>query len=350
MKIIKKYKEFLNEKLILEGYDFYNEFYINRKDIDEYFFKNYKWSDYYNIEDALDFFSWENIVKSIDEDALTKVVKNDILQYYDVEEYEHNYVEYFNENKDKLEDDVNWKFKSEYLIDMSDEDKKEYEDYTYEQKVEELYDYSASILGDIIDEENHTDFLDYSWEKRESTGYEYYEDIYGEPRPRSAFKGYNRHKDYLEEVKPLFDLIKKFIDEDKLNEIHNAGESDEYKVEYYFGQIYDDDEDDINDSPQKKLVDYDIKNAERLFTNDDVSSGKYMETTEYQEKLIISYLMFELDKEKIKDDLSDIDEKTLKEYLPDLFNDMDEKIGVNEKIKKKYSKYMIKVRTKDFNL
>jgi len=338
MRTLKTYKKFINESIDHSNHDDFN---FGSDMIEEYFKENNKWSDM--GENVISFFRWSEIINVVDEESLNRDYRSDFVNRDDSESWSNYYEGYINENINKFNESIDEYFEREILdyLDAEDdaEEIEEKKEYTAEEKLEELVG-DESTLDEIINDHDVSEFMSFVWDKvYDNNVIGYLNEIYGDPdyyEPSYGEYDSIKRQRYEDIANPYYESIKSYIDEKDFDELWQEQNDYDYKEEFFFDSL------DWNDKLKKKLIEYDDDNILPLYNNfDDLS--ELIDTTERQEKLIELY--------KKDNDIDEMGESEKKSEMSDFFIEWREKeIDITEEIKKKYSVYMMKIVSRDFNL
>ena len=339
MRTLKTYKKFINESINNADRD---EFHFSSDMVEEYFKENNKWSGM--GESVINFFRWSEIINVVDEESLNSEYRSDFANRDDYESWDSYYEDYIKEDMNRFNESINEYFESEILdyLDAEDdaEEIEEKNEYTAEEKLEELKDNDESTLGSIITDYDVSEFMSFVWDKQYGdNAIEYLNEIYGDPsdyEPSYGSYDAGKREHYEDIANTYYESIKSYIDEKDFDKLWYEQSDYEYKEEFFFEQV------DFDDKLKEKLIEYDKDNILPLYNElDDLS--ELINTTERQEKLIELY--------KKDTDIDEMNESEKKSVMSDFFIEWREKeIDITEEIKKKYSPYMMKIVSRDFNL
>jgi len=303
MKYLKSFKRYsINENNMYDVYDLS----IDEDRMDEYYDKNY------TVDEDNYKYMGSRLLQFVDEDAYIEEIKDGEKNNNGVEEYwdEDEFIEYVEETDTKsLKEGVD-KIIKDKKYDVDD-------DMDFHDKLELLKVEDFHKL--IVDYDDESDFVEFVVDKR-----------YDDKSLEDYLSEFTDHEGY-------YDFIKGYIDHKELEEWYKDNESPDYKREFYLSDL-------ANDTAlAEEIFNYDNSNALILFELIEDESSYIAKTHDFQDAYI--------DAIKKRDvDGFDTEEEWAKEEMPDILLEIEKKFGLDENIRKKYSKYASRVSARQFNL
>ena len=311
---IKKFFEFITEKKSSKRYIYYRDFKIEYDIVYEYAHDNYFY--YYDesmVDDLLLAFDKNNDEFYVDIKYINKSIKPEYEEKFKQNEINNDEFERYQSYDIKLymEENINKYDAYKEILKNWDEIENKYEDE------EDFY----SFLTEHVHSELFFKFMyEYYYGDAESPAVYYLENIFGNEKETREF------------------LVKhKAINYVTLNDLMIADLSDEEMIKYYIEMdiCYD-------ENRLKMIVD---DNAYSLFEYCDCTENDFFEEYDFQKKVIMQFVEFNLDKP-----FNEINENEKKIYISDFLVEMEDKVKLNSKIKKDFKKYMYKIAGRKFNI
>lgn len=348
---------------------------LSEDTIEKYFKNHHEYSD---IRDIIDMLSTRNILDAFDDEKYKRDYIDEYVNSYDFSDLDKDDLKYFIEQhmteqkEEKIldiynsnnyyEDDI--KSDIEGIISFKKSKKDRIRKIIVTSSTGEIKTYNVPKNNKVVVEEGESVIKDELLSTEKETSYEdYMLDELDKDELRDVIEDSNQEGECIEEViegwysgesgediienmygrmenmdaKQLYDYISYYVDEQKLLDDWNEGESFDYKKETVARDI--EDEPDL----QREILE---RNPKMVLTLAELIEGKPVSKTigdeyDFQKAYIEQYTLENADEEDAED---------IKDKKEDAVLYLDDEYGLDDDIRKEYQDYMLKVTMKKYNL